>query len=149
MSNYMKASNAWCDIPSGEQRLRCGLEFASYIVAMPYAVNIAAIILDFLKDCDNIYMILSCAMNVNELQSDGMEAQCSYQTRFFQNCFRRAFCSRSIPFLPSLQGACAPAASFGHCLLGLYPLLLGVGGQLEGSLLDAQKHFRSLYLNSH
>jgi len=60
----MEASNAWCDILSGEQSLRCGFQFAFYIVAKPYAVDIAALIVDFFKDCDNMYMTLSCAMNV-------------------------------------------------------------------------------------
>jgi hypothetical protein len=60
----MEAFNAWCDILSGEQRFRCGFKFASYIVAKPYAVNIAALIVDFFEDCENMCMTLSCAMNV-------------------------------------------------------------------------------------
>jgi hypothetical protein len=60
----MEASNAWCDILSGEQRLRCGFKVASYIVAMPYAVNIAALIVHFFEDCTNMCMTLSCVMNV-------------------------------------------------------------------------------------
>jgi len=60
----MEASNAWCDILSGEQRLRCSFKSASYIVATPYTVNIAALIVDFVEDCDNMCMTLSCAMNV-------------------------------------------------------------------------------------
>jgi len=31
----MEASNAWCVIQSTEQRLCCGFEFASFIVAKP------------------------------------------------------------------------------------------------------------------
>jgi hypothetical protein len=60
----MEASNAWCDILSGEQRLHCGFKFASYIVRKPYAVNVAALIVDFFEDCDNMCMTLCGAMNV-------------------------------------------------------------------------------------
>jgi hypothetical protein len=34
------------------------------MVAKAYAVNIAALIVDFFEDCDNMCMTLSCAMNV-------------------------------------------------------------------------------------
>jgi hypothetical protein len=125
----METSYTWWDILSWEQPLHCGFKFASYIVAKPYAVNITVLIVDFFGDCDNMCMTISCAINVLELESDAMEAHCSYQTRFVQNCFRSAFCSRCIPSLRSLEGARAPAASFRHCLVGLCDLLLGVGGQ--------------------
>ena len=61
MSKQMEASNAWCVILSGEQRLRCGFKIASYIVARPYAIKIAALIVDFFANCDNMCTTLSCA----------------------------------------------------------------------------------------
>ena len=131
MCTEMEVLNGCCDILSGEQRLRCCFRCASNIKAKPDAVNSAVLIVDFFEDCDNMCMTLSCAMNVEELQSNAMEAKCSYQTRFVQNCFRSAFCSHCFPSLCRLEGACGPAASFRHCVVGLSDFLLGVGGQCE------------------
>ena len=64
MSKEMEVSNSWCDILSREQCLCCGFKFASYIVAMPYAVNITAFIVDLFEHCDNMCMMLSLAVNV-------------------------------------------------------------------------------------
>jgi hypothetical protein len=83
--------NGWCDIISGEQSIHCGFKFASCIVANPCGVNITPLIVDFFEDCDNMCMLLSCAMNVSEPESNAMDIHCPYKTRFIQTAFETHF----------------------------------------------------------